>query len=253
MLTREEEKQGEQNKGVSEYSRFKSLADPFRLIVFPFRVFREITHSKSPLSVLPGFLLVIALQTATQASIIWLRASKIFLDSGAESVSLLGSDLFGTSLLASLLQNSLGFILSWITYAIIMFLIARFFSQKKDFPMNSFLVIFGYVFSVLVIYGVITALLVSFLPEIHFEASVWYSGTPEDLVIINDVYNAVWGSLLVFRAMDYLGLVFMFWVVGLGALLVNVSHEIKLMTAIVLSFTAYFASILMTAFLSALL
>jgi len=251
-MTREEEKQGEQNQGVSDHSRFKALVDPFRLIVFPFRVFREITHSQGPLSVLPGFLLVIALQIATQASILWLRASKIFLDSGVESVSLLGSDLFGTSLLSSLLQNSLGFILSWITYAAILFLIARFFSQKKDFPMNSFLVIFGYVFSVLVIYGVITALLVSFLPEIHFEASVWYSGAPEDLVIINDVYNAVWGSSLVFRAMDYLGLVFMFWLVGLGAMLVNVSHEIKLVTAIVLSFTAYFASMLMTAFLSAL-
>ena len=211
------------------------------------------TRSPSPAGLLPGFLLVIALNVATQVSILCVNASKIFLHSGAQSISLLGSDLFGGSLLSSLLQSPIGFILTWVTYAAILFLLARFFSQKKSFPLNSFLVISGYIFVVLAISNVIQVVLFSFLPEIHFDSSLWYSGTPEDAVRISDSFNAVWGPSLAFRVADYLGLGFMFWLVGMGAMLVNVSHEIKLVTAIVLSFTAFFASCLVTAFLSTLM
>lgn len=210
-------------------------------------------HNPSPAGLLPGFLLVIALNIATRVSTLYVNASKIFLDSGIQSISLLGSDLFGASLLSSLLQSPLWFILTWVTYAVILFLLARFFSQKKSFRLNSFLVISGYAFVVLAISNVIQAVLFSFLPEIHFDSDLWYSGTPEDAVKISDRFNAVWGPSFVFRAADYLGLGFMFWLVGMGAMLVNVSHEIKLLTAIVLSFTAYFASSLITAFLSTLM
>ncbi len=250
-MTDLEEQKKEVDQGLSEHSRLRTLIYPFKLTIFPFKAFRDMIHNPSTAGLLPGLLLVIALYVVTQVGILCVRASKIFLDSGTESTSLLGADLFET--LASLLPSSLSFILSWVTYAAIVFLVARFFSQKKNFPLNSFLVIFGYIFSVLVISNVITAVLASFLPEIHFDSSLWYSRTPEDLVKIYDGFNAAWGPSWVIQAANYLGLGFMFWMVGLSAILVNVSHKIRLMAAIVLSFTAYFASMLITAFLSELL
>lgn len=204
------------------------------------------TSSPSLSNVLPGFLLVVALQLLTLAGTLCVRASRIFLDSEAQSTSLLASDLFGINLLFSLLRSSSSLLLSWITYAALLLLIARVFSQKRT-PWNPFLIIVGYTFSVLVVSGVITTLLVSLLPEIHFDAAVWSSGTSEDIA---KVYDAVWGPTLVLQVLNYLGLVFMFWLVMLGAIVVNIANEIKLTTAIMVSFTAYFLSALITAFLS---
>jgi len=204
------------------------------------------TSSPSLSNVLPGFLLVVALQLLTLAATLCVRASRIFLDSEAQSTSLLASDLFRINLLSGLLRSSSSLLLSWVTYAALLLLIARVFSQKRT-PWNPFLIIVGYTFSVLVVSGVITTLLVSLLPEVHFDAAVWSSGTSEEIA---KVYDAAWGSTLVLHALNYLGLVFMFWLVMLGAIVVSVANEIKLLTAIMVSFTAYFLSALITAFLS---
>lgn len=205
--------------------------------------------NQSLVSVLWGFLLVIVLNVVVFASTAYMRASKIFLDSETQSASLLGADFIGATLLPTLLQNLLGLILSWVAYSGVLFLLARFFG-KKSISFNIFLTVVGYTFSVLVIYGAMAALLTSFLPEIHFEASVWQSGTSEE---INNTYYAVWGTTLAYRLVDYLGLVFMFWLVFLGAIVVRVSNEISLIMATVLSFAAYFASNMLTALVSLLI
>jgi len=204
------------------------------------------THNLDSLRILPGFVLVIALQLLTSVSVGCVRASKIFLDSENHSASLLTTDFLGTNILPILLQGLLSLLLNWITYAALLLLIARFFSQKRT-PLNPSLIVVGYTFSVLVVSGAATALLVSLLPEIHFDAAVWSSGPAEDIA---KVYDAVWGPTLVLQVLNYLGVVFVFWLVMLGAIIVNIANEIKLTTAIMVSFTAYFLSALITAFLS---
>lgn len=249
MLTSEESKSEEPEQSLTEHSRFASLIYPLKLILFPFRALREMANNQSLRNMLPGLVLVIVLDVVVSASTAYTRASKIFLDSETQSTSLLGADFIGATLLPTLLQNLLGLIISWVAYSGILFLLAKFFG-KKSISFNIFLTIVGYTFSVLVIYGAVAGLLASFLPEIHFEASVWQSGTPEE---IGNIYYAVWGTTLAYKLADYLGLVFMFWIVFLGALVVRVFNETSLIMAIALSFAAYFAGNMLTAFVSLLI
>jgi len=241
-----EEERRVSDQGLTGHSRLRSLIYPFKVIVFPFRTFREITQNLDSLKILPGFVLVIALQLLTSLSIVYVRASRIFLDSETHSASLLTTDFLGTNILPILLQGLLSLLLNWITYAVLLLLIARVFSQKRT-PLNPSLLVVGYTFSVLVVSGVATTLLVSLLPEIHFDAPLWFSGAPEDIA---KVYEAVWGPTLVLQVLNYLGLVFMFWLVMLGAIVVKIANEIRFTTAIMISFVAYFLSALITAFLS---
>ena len=232
---------------MTEHSRLRSLIYPFKVIAFPFRTFKEIASNLNSLKILPGFLLVIVLQLMTSLSIAYVRASKIFLDSETNSVSLLTTDFLGTNIPPILLQGLLTLLLNWLTYGVLLLLIVRVFSQKR-LPANPSLIAIGYVFSVLVVSGVATTLLISLLPEIHFDAAVWSSGPAEDIA---KVYEAVWGPTLILQVLNYFGLAFIFWLVILGAIVVNIAHEIKLTTAIMISFVAYFSSALITAFLSA--
>jgi len=241
-----EEERSASDQGLTEHSRLRSLIYPFKVIVFPFRTFRELTRDLDSLKILPGFVLVISLQLLTSLSIVYVRASRIFLDSDTHSAGPLTTDFLGANLPPILLRGLLSLLLNWITYAVLLLLIVRVFSQKRT-PLNPSLLVVGYTFSVLVVSGLVTTLLVSLLPEIHFDATVWSSGPPEEIA---KVYAAVWGTTLVLPALNYLGLIFMFWLVMLGAIVVNIANEIKLTTAIMVSFTAYFSSALITAFLT---
>ena len=235
---------GEASNKLTGHQNLKSLVYPLRVIVSPFKAFRDITQNPNVM----GLLLIVGLFLVAAAGSEYIRASKIILDAQTQSTSLLNSSFFGSSLLIVLVQSFFSFLLIWITYAGVLFFVSRFFGDKSG-SLRPFLVIVGHVFSALVVYYAITAVLIATLPEIHFEMSIWTSGKSED---INKVFNEMWGSTFASQASSYLGIAYQFWLVVLGSIVVHTSREVKWGSALMISVAAYFASVLITTFLSLL-
>jgi len=247
-LTKPEGKEGEAPSKMTERQTLKALVYPFEVLVSPIKAFKKITQNPN----LIGLLLIGGLFLLAAATAEYGRASKIFLDTETQPVSLLNSDFFGRNLVSVLFQSAFSFLLNWIMYAGVLLLMIRVFREKGG-PWRPFFIAVGYAFFILVIYVAINALLVLTLPEIHFQMSIWSSETPEDIAMINQTFNDVWGPTLAAQAVNYLSLVFQFWLVALGAIAVHASSEIKWEKAIVISVVAYFASVFLTAFLTSFL
>ncbi len=230
---------------MSEHQSLKSLIHPFRVVVSPFKAFRDITQNPSLL----GFLLIVGLNSLAAASGEFIRASKIILvDAENQSASLLNSMFFNQSLILVLVQSALGFLLIWMIYAGVLFFVKRIFSVKSV-SLRSFFIIVGYAFIALVMYSAVAALLISTLPQIQFQMSAWTSETPDDVANVNTHFQEVWGPTLASQVVGYLGLAFQVWLVILGSIAVHTSSEIKWGNAFISSVIAYFASILLTSFL----
>jgi len=244
-LTSTSEQQKEASSKLTEQQALKALVYPLKVIVSPFKAFRDITQNPNFL----GFLLIVGLFLLGAVSAEYVRASKIILDAGMQSTSLVNSNLFGTRLTFVLVQSAFSFLLNWMTYTSVLLLITRFFGGKSSL-WRPFFIVIGYAFSVIVVYFAIEALLFSTLPEIHFEMSVWSSGTPEDILNINNKFSEIWGTTLAYQAERYISLAFQFWLVMLGAIALHTSIEIKWGKAIMISVLAYFTTVVITAILT---
>jgi hypothetical protein len=226
---------------VSEHQRRRALAYPLKVIVSPLKAFKEITQNPSFI----GLLLVIGLFMLVVGSEEYIRSSKIILDSSTQSMSLPYYDFFASRFVAVLIRSFYGFFLNWITYAGLLFLLVRVF-HEKPFPLRPFLIVVGYTFSILILYVAISSVLISTLPQVHFELNFWTSGAPKD---IQTVIDQAWGLTAASSLLNVLSFAFQFWLMLLGAVALHASTETKWGKAILISMVAYFASIILTALL----
>lgn len=230
---------------VAEHQRRKSLMYPLKVIVSPLKAFREIAQNPSFI----GLILIIGLFMLLSGSQEYVRASKIVLDSGTQSVSLLYYDSFVSRFAVVLTRSFYGFFLNWITYAGILFLLLRVLNEKSV-ALRPFLVIVGYTFSILILYVAISSALISTFPQVHLELSKWISSDPEAMQEVAYAVNGTWGSTLASSLINAISLVFQFWLMLLGAVALHVSTETKWAKAVLISMVAYFASIILTGLLS---
>lgn len=242
-LTKSQEQQTEPQQALPEQQRLKALVYPFKVIVNPLKAFREISQNARFVGVFFIIVLYILAAIGTEC----FRTSKIFLDSENGSISLLNSNLVAGNLVSFLLQSTSSFILNWIIFAGILFLLARLTGEVSS-SWRSFIIVAGYAFMVIVIYYAVNALLISTLPEIHFQRSMWTS--PESIDAIQTIFDEKWGSTFAAQALNYVSFAFQLWLVLLGSAAAHFSLGIKWVRAIMISFIAYFASALLTSILT---
>jgi len=167
--------------------------------------------------------------------------------------NVLTTNFFSMIVLSAIIQTAFfTFLLNWVIYAGVLILMTRFVGEKRG-PWRPLFIAVGYAFSVLIVYIAVEAMLFSTLPEIHFEMSTWSSRTREDVATVNNLYSEVWGPTFPFQVERYLGIVFPFWLVMLGAIATHASRETKWGKALMISLVAYFTSVLLTGLLTAFL
>jgi len=150
---------------------------------------------------------------------------------------LLNTNLVSGYLLLGAIQATLAFFFSWIIYAGALFLISKIFDGER-IHWRPFFTIIGYVFSVVIVRAVVSAVLILTLPEINFQMASW-PPTQAEATLANEKINAIWGPTLVFYVGTYLNLFVEFWFAILGAIAVHASHKIAWKKATMFSVLAY--------------
>jgi hypothetical protein len=230
---------------VPEHQSRRALMYPLKVIVSPFKAFKEIAQNPSFI----GLILIFSLFMLLSGGQEYVRASKIMLDSGAQSVSLLYYNSFASRFGVVLVRSFYGLFLNWITYAGILFLLLRVFNEKLV-PLRPFLIVVGYTFSILILYVAVSSVLVSTLPQVAIPLDKWISQTPEDVQLVAKIVNDTWGPTIASSLINVLSLAFNFWLMLLGAVALHLSVETKWAKALLLSIVAYLASIILTGLLS---
>ena len=230
---------------VPEHQRRRALMYPLEVIISPLKAFKEIAQNPSFI----GLLLIFSVFMLLSGGQEYVRASKIILDSGAQSVSLLYYDSFVSRFAVVLIRSFYGLFLNWVTYAGILFLLLRVFNEKSV-PLRPFLIVVGYTFSILILYVAISSVLISTFPQVHLELSLWTSSVPDDMRTVIDLVNQAWGPTVASSLITILSYAFQFWLMLLGAVALHVSTETKWAKAALISIVAYLASIILTGLLS---
>lgn len=233
---------------VPEHQRRRALMYPLEVIVSPLKAFRDIAQNPSFIGLLVIFGLFMLLSGGQE----YVRASKIVLDSGAQSVTLLYYDSFVSRFAVVLVRSFYGLFLNWITYAGILFLLLRVFNEKVV-PLRPFLIVVGYTFSILILYVAVSSVLVSTLPQVAIPLDKWTSQDSKDMQDVAKLVNDTWGPTIASSLINILSLVFNFWLMMLGAVALHISVETKWTKALLISIVAYLASIILTGILSTIL
>jgi len=150
---------------------------------------------------------------------------------------LLNTNLVSGYLLLGAIQATLAFFFSWLIYAGALFLISKIFDGER-IHWRPFFTIIGYVFSVVIVRAVVSAVLILTLPEINFQMVSW-PPTQAEATLANEKINAIWGPTLVFYVGTYLNLFVEIWFAMLGAIAVHASHKITWKKATMFSVLAY--------------
>lgn len=234
-LTNTTEPQEEAPSKLTERQTLKSLVYPFKVIVFPFKTFKEIAQNPD----IKGVILLAGIVLLATASVQFASASKIFLTLYTPPSGLLATNLFSGYLLSAMVESLFAFILNWLIYAGALLLIGRLLGEKGS-PWRPFLILVGYAFSVVIIRVAVSAILISTLPQIDFQLNTWPPVTEKDAVHASDQINAIWGPTLAFQAGVYFNLLIDAWLVMLGAIAVHAYRQISWSKAATISLTAYF-------------
>jgi hypothetical protein len=97
----------------------------------------------------------------------------------------------------------------------------------------------GYALTVFILRTVVSAVLVSTLPQINFNLSVWPPSTEAEITEVNNQVNTVWGPTLAYQAGSYVNLAFDAWLVILGAIAVHAYRAVTWSRAATIAVTAY--------------
>ncbi len=201
-LTNNKEQQETRTKLVEhEHSKTEFLVYPLRVIISPFKAFREIIQNPD----FRGILLIAGLVLLATAGLYYSYAAKVFISINGIQTSFVASDLFPSFLIQTLTLNTLLlFAFNWLIYAGILFLVMRIFGQKGG-TWRPFFVLVGYAFSIMIIQVAVSALLFAALPEVHFNnLSVWPPSTEAEATIANAGIQENWAPSLVYQAITYL-------------------------------------------------
>lgn len=221
-----------------------ALSYPFRVILSPFKAFKEIAQNPS----IKGLFVLLALLLTASVGTVYVYASKIFFLINDQYTSFLASNTFSNFMLLYSVEIITGFLAGWFVYASILFVLIGALKEKRG-PVRPFYILIGYTFSVLIVRMATSAILVSALPDLPLSISAWPPATEEDLLVYRDQFNAIWAPTLASQASSWLPWIVYGWFVMLTAIAVRGSTETTWGKAIMISVTAYLALLILSAFL----
>jgi hypothetical protein len=219
---------------VEPQAPFESFTYPFKVIVSPLKAFQRISAYPD----IKGFIVVIALLMLASAAVQFSVGTKIILNISAQPTSLVATDFFPNFLIQGVIESIFIFFLSWLIFGGALLLIATVMGAKGG-SYRQFFIIVGYALTVFILRTVVSAVLVSTLPQINFGLSAWPPATEEETTNANNLINANWGSLLAYQAGTYVNLAFDAWLVILGATALRAYRAIPWGKAATIAVTAY--------------
>lgn len=232
----------------TEHPKTKFLVFPLKVVVSPFRAFKEIAQNPD----FKGIVLIAGLILIATAGSYCAYSAKVFIYINGTSTSFLASSMFSVSIAAVLIQGALFFAENWLLYAGVLFLVMRVFGQKGG-SWRLFFILMGYAFSIMIIQSVVSALLFATLPEIHFSnLSTWPPSTEDELAIASAGIQENWGSMPAFQALVYFNFpvnIIDIWLVLLTVMIVHTFSEITWGKAAMISVTAFILRLFLGTFL----
>ena len=248
-MTDNEEQQEEAPKKLTEHSKTEFLAFPLKVIVSPFKVFKDIAQNPD----FKGIILIAGLVVLATACETYLSSSKVFLSINGIPTSFLNSSMFSSFIVSVLTQNVLLFAFNWLIYAGVLFLVMRVFGQKGA-AWQSFFILVGYAFSIMIVQWAVSAVLFATLPEIHFSnLSTWPPSTQDEAAIANAGIQEFWVSTPAYQTLFYLINplinIIDIWLVILCVIIVHASSEVTWGKAAMISVTAFILRFLLKTFI----
>jgi hypothetical protein len=98
---------------------------------------------------------------------------------------------------SSLMMSAFGFFIQWGLYAGVLLLVVKLFGTGVG-SWKALLIVVGYLFSVRIVYLLVTAVVIPILPEVRFEnlAQIWYSTLPYQTILYFGFVTEVWMAAL---------------------------------------------------------
>lgn len=216
-----------------ESSTEMNLILPFRILVSPFRTFKELAQRPTAKGLITLFALVFAITAIAQ----YASATRILLTINTMPTSFLQTDNFATWFTVSFSSSILYTMMYWFMLTIGLVLISKTLKGKETSLRNSF-VIFGYLLSVFVVLYAVRALMYLALPSIQFQTDAW---PPMSQAAVDDALNLMaqdWGPLFAYQFGSYFTLVSLAWLVILGTIAVKTMREVSWLKASIASVIA---------------
>ena len=183
----------------TEHPKTEFLAFPLKVIISPFKAFKEIARNPDT----KGIVLIAGLVLLATAGLYYTYSAKVFLYINGTPTSFLTSNMFSVFIGSVLIQEVLFFAENWLIYAGVLFLVMRGFGQKGG-SWHLFFILVGYAFSIMIIQSVVSALLIATLPEIHFSnLSTWPPSTEDEVAIANAGIQENWSPTPAYQALAY--------------------------------------------------
>jgi len=209
-----------------------------KVLYSPIKAFEEIAETPN----FKGPLLIFALTMLATAGAQYVSASKIFLQTNGEYVSLLTLTSFSGLVISFLINTAIHFFINWLMYAAVLFLIIKVLRIKTG-PWAVFYIIIGYVFSVTIVYVLANIALSSALPSVNLPPAAWKAWDPQATdeeaeaarEIINQKLQENWHPLWTFQALPYLSYAIDVWTAALCAVAIRSSYEVTWSKAIGIS------------------
>lgn len=209
----------------------ESLTYPFKVVVSPLRALKKISVHPD----MKGLVVVIGLLALASVAVQFAVGSKILLN----GTSLLATSFFQNILVSGIVESVFVFLLTWMLFAGALLLITFVMGGKGGGGWRPLFVIVGYALTVFILRTVVSAVLISTLPQINFSFSTWPPATEAEITAANDQISAVWGSVPAFQAGFYVNLAFDAWLALLGIIGVHVYRAVAWSRAATISITAY--------------
>lgn len=226
-----------------ESSTVMDLILPFRILVSPFRTFKQLAQRSAAKGLTTLFALVFAITAAAQ----YASATRIWLTIDAMPTSFLQTDNFATWFTVSFSSSILYIMMYWFLLAIGLVLISKTLKGKETSLRNSF-VIFGYLLSVFVVLYAVRALMYLALPSIQFQSDSW---PPMSQVAVDDALTLMaqnWSPLFAYQFGSYFTFVSLAWLVILGMIAVKTMREISWLKASIVSVIASLITVFLLQF-----
>jgi hypothetical protein len=209
----------------------ESLTYPFKVLVSPLKAFKKISLHPD----MKGLAVVIGLLMLASAAVQLSVGSKILLN----GTSLVATSFFQNLLVSGVFETVFIFLLSWLFFAGPLLLISTIMGAKGEGGWRPFFVIVGYALTVFILRTVVSAVLISTLPQINFNLSAWPPATEAEVTEVNNQISTIWGPILTFQVGGYVNLAFDAWLVFLAAIAVHAYRVIPWSRAATISATAY--------------
>ncbi len=151
----------------------------------------------------------------------------------------------------ALLNGIVDFLLKWLLLAGFLYLILKSFSAWKDSWKNEIFAI-GYVYSTLLVYLLVNALLLLSLPPLFIPYNVWHPLIGEETraqELLFGIYDSGWGGQLSYNLFLPWNFIFYFWATILCMIALKKMVELSWTKAFLMAFGSFILSMLFRAFI----